>query len=90
VWIGTSTPNAGALLTHANAPLTPTGRLRLARCVVDDLWPSRRPAERFQMPVTCASRWAQRYRELREAGMGGSRAIRTTALGAPRTGGNSE
>lgn len=30
-----------------NAPLTPTGRLRLARCVVNDGWPLRRAAEHF-------------------------------------------
>lgn len=29
-------------MSHANAPLTPLGRLRLARCVVDDGWPLRR------------------------------------------------
>ncbi|OUD02974.1 hypothetical protein CA983_12180 [Streptomyces swartbergensis] len=31
-------------LSHRNAPLTPTGRLRLARCVVEDGWPLRRAA----------------------------------------------
>src|SRR5689334_17839702 len=30
------------LVPHANAPLTELGRLRLARCVVDDGWPLRR------------------------------------------------
>ena len=25
-------------MSHANAPLTPTGRLRLARCLVEDGW----------------------------------------------------
>ncbi|MEA5367856.1 leucine zipper domain-containing protein, partial [Amycolatopsis sp., V23-08] len=39
-------------MTHANAPLTPTGRLRLARCVVDDRWPLRRATERFQVSVS--------------------------------------
>jgi len=37
---------------HRNVPLTPTGRLRLARCVVEDGWPLRRAAERFQVAVT--------------------------------------
>ncbi|MER5549300.1 leucine zipper domain-containing protein [Streptomyces sp. NPDC002589] len=41
-----------ALVSHRNAPLTPTGRLRLARCVVDDGWPVRRAAERFQVSHT--------------------------------------
>ncbi|WP_341360718.1 IS481 family transposase [Georgenia sp. M64] len=56
-------------MSHANAPLTPTGRLRLARCVVEEGWPLRRAAERFGVSVTCAQRWATRYRELGEAGM---------------------
>jgi transposase len=54
---------------HRNAPLTPTGRLRLARCVVEDGWPLRRAAERFQVAVTTAKRWADRYRELGPGGM---------------------
>jgi transposase InsO family protein len=56
-------------MSHRNAPLSQTGRLRLARCVVDDGWPLRRAAERFQVAVTTAARWAGRYRELGEAGM---------------------
>ena len=44
-------------MSHANAILTPRGRLRLARCVVDEGWPLRRAAERFQVSVTTASRW---------------------------------
>ncbi len=54
---------------HGNAPLTKTGRLLLARCVVEDGWPLRRAAERFQVSPTTAYRWAARYRELGEAGM---------------------
>src|SRR5690625_4172000 len=56
-------------MSHANAPLTPTGRLRLARCVVVDGWPLRRAAERFGVSVTTARRWAHRYRAEGEAGM---------------------
>ncbi|MDJ0347268.1 IS481 family transposase [Streptomyces sp. H10-C2] len=56
-------------MPHRNAPLTETGRLRRARCVVDDGWPLRRAAERFQVSPTTARRWAARYRELGEAGM---------------------
>jgi hypothetical protein len=48
-------------VSHRNAPLTPTGRLRLARCVVDDGWPLRRAAERFYVCHTTAARWAARY-----------------------------
>ena len=56
-------------MPHRNAPLTETGRLRLARCVVDDHWPLRRAAERFQVSHTTAARWAARYREHGAAGM---------------------
>jgi transposase InsO family protein len=56
-------------LFHRNAPLTATGRLRLARCVVEDGWPLRRAAERFQVSHITAARWADRYRQLGAAGM---------------------
>ncbi len=56
-------------MTHANAPLTPLGRLRLARCVVHDRWPLRRATERFQVSVSTAKRWADRYRDEGESGM---------------------
>ncbi|MEU2043836.1 IS481 family transposase, partial [Nocardia niwae] len=49
-------------MVHRNAPLSELGRLRLARCVVDDGWPLRRAAERFQVSATTAKRWAERYR----------------------------
>lgn len=49
-------------MTHANAPLTPTGRARLAKTIVDDGWPVRRAAERFQVSPATASKWARRYR----------------------------
>jgi len=53
-------------MSHANASLTPTGRLRLARCIVDDGWPLRRAADRFDVSVTTATRWAGRYRLQRQ------------------------
>jgi transposase InsO family protein len=56
-------------VSHANALLTPRGRLALARCVVDDGWPLRRAAERFQVSATNAARWSQRYRAEGVAGM---------------------
>jgi transposase InsO family protein len=56
-------------MPHRNAPLTETGRLRLARCVVEDGWPLRRAAERFQVSVNTAARWAGRYRQHGEAAM---------------------
>ena len=44
-------------MTHANAPLTPEGRRRLARLVVEEGWPMRRVAERFQVSPATVSRW---------------------------------
>ena len=49
-------------MTHANAPLTPEGRRRLAVLIVEDGWPVRRAADRFQCSPATASRWARRYR----------------------------
>jgi transposase InsO family protein len=49
--------------------LSETGRLRLARCVVEDRWSLRRAAERFQVSVSTAVRWRDRYLALGEAGM---------------------
>jgi transposase InsO family protein len=54
---------------HRNAPLTETGRLRLARCIVDGGWPVARAAERFQVARTTAKKWSDRYRELGPAGI---------------------
>jgi transposase InsO family protein len=56
-------------MTHAMSPLSETGRLRLARCVVDDGWTLARAAERFGVSVTTAKRWADRYRVQGRAGM---------------------
>jgi transposase InsO family protein len=70
VWITTSAREPGeVLVVHRNAPLSETGRLRLARCVADDGWPLRRAAERFQVSPSTAARWAARYREFGAAGM---------------------
>ena len=49
-------------MTHANAPLTPLGRRRLAELIVDEGWPVRRAAERFQFSPATAAKWAARYR----------------------------
>ena len=49
-------------MSHANAPLTPEGRRRLAAVIVDEGWPIRRAAERFQVSPATAHRWATRYR----------------------------
>lgn len=49
-------------MSHANAPLTPEGRRRLAVLIVDEGWTIRRAAERFQVSPSTASKWATRYR----------------------------
>jgi transposase InsO family protein len=49
-------------MTHANAFLTPPGRLRLAQLIVKDGWPIQRAAERFQCSPATAKKWADRLR----------------------------
>ena len=49
-------------MTHANAPLTPEGRRRLAVAIVEKKWTVQRAAERFQVSPATASKWASRYR----------------------------
>jgi transposase InsO family protein len=56
-------------MSHRNATLTPTGRLRLARCVVVQGWPLARAAERFSVSITTVRRWRDRYLEAGSAGM---------------------
>lgn len=56
-------------MSHSNAFLAPKGRLELAKCIVTDGWSYRRAAERFQVAVSTARRWAERYRLEGEAGM---------------------
>ncbi|MFF0771706.1 helix-turn-helix domain-containing protein, partial [Nonomuraea wenchangensis] len=74
-------------MPHRNAPLTETGRLRLARCIVDDGWSLRRAAERFQVSHTTAARWAGRYRRHGSAGLAdrSSRPRHSPARTAQRT-----
>jgi len=48
-------------VTHANAPLTPEGRRRLASLIVDQNWPPARAAERFSCSYGTALKWAKRY-----------------------------
>lgn len=66
-------------MSHANAPLSPNGRLRLARCIVEDRWSLRLAADRYGVSVTTAQRWGAavpRTRQRRDARPG--RAGRTT------------
>jgi transposase InsO family protein len=56
-------------VSHANAALTPRGRLRLAWLVVDSGWPIARAAARADVSWPTAKRWADRYRLLGAAGL---------------------
>lgn len=56
-------------MVHANAVLTPRGRLLLARRVVEEGWPIARAAEHFHVSWPTAKRWASRYAAMGEAGM---------------------
>jgi transposase InsO family protein len=56
-------------VVHANAVLTPRGRLLLARLIVDEGWPIVRAAEHFHVSWPTAKRWAARYAAMGPAGM---------------------
>ncbi|MBZ5741377.1 IS481 family transposase, partial [Nocardioides mangrovi] len=49
-------------MTHANAPLAPGGRLKLAKLIVEQGWTVRRAAERMQVSPATAAKWAARLR----------------------------
>ncbi|WP_216693572.1 leucine zipper domain-containing protein [Dietzia psychralcaliphila] len=54
--------------SHANATLTPTGGLRLARRVLEHGWTPAGAAERFGLSLTAVRRRGDRSRELGKAG----------------------
>jgi transposase InsO family protein len=56
-------------MVHANATLTPRGRLLLARRIVDEGWSIARAAEQFHVGWPTAKRWAIRYAAMGPAGM---------------------
>lgn len=56
-------------VSHANAALTPRGRPRLARLIVDQGWPVARAAARYDVRWATAKRWGDRYRQLGQGGM---------------------
>jgi transposase len=56
-------------VVHANAVLTPRGRLLLARRVVEEGWPIARAAKHFHMSWPTAKQWAPRYAAMGEAWM---------------------
>lgn len=49
-------------VTHANAKLTPAGRLAMVKAVVEKGWTQARVAERFQVARGTVSKWVSRYR----------------------------
>jgi transposase InsO family protein len=65
-------------MSHANAALTPRHRLRLARLIVEDRWPTSRAAEFFNVSWRTADKWAQRYRADGPAGMNDRSSARHT------------
>lgn len=56
-------------MPHRNATLTPAGRLKLARCVVEKEWTLATAAERFSVAVSTVVRWRDRYLAEGSAGM---------------------
>ena len=65
-------------MSHANAALTPRHRLRLARLIVEEGWPTSRAAEFFNVSWRTADRWAQRYRAEGPVGMNDRSSARHT------------
>jgi transposase-like protein len=56
-------------VSHANAQLTPRGRLRLARLVVEQGWTCSTAAKMFMVSPRTVRKWADRYRFEGLAGM---------------------
>ena len=57
---------------HPNAVLTPTGRRRMVRCVLDQGWTIEATAERFQVDAKTVRKWRDRFLAEGEAGLLGS------------------
>jgi len=58
-----------ALVSHANAALTPIQRSRIGKFVVDDGWPVAHAALYFHVSWRTAKRWADRYAAMGRSGM---------------------
>ena len=65
----TASQDLEALVSHANAALTPRARLRLARLIVEDHWPPSVAAKMFMVSPVTARKWAARFRAEGSAGM---------------------
>ncbi len=61
--------NGTSLGQHPNAPLTPEGRRRMVRCVIDRDWTVEATAERFQVDAKTVRKWRDRYLAEGEAGL---------------------
>ena len=59
--LGIRSDHQEALVSHANAALTPRARLRVAQLVVDQQVPISEVAARFQCSWPTVARWARRY-----------------------------
>ena len=66
-------------MVHRNAPLSETGRLRLARCVVDDGGRCGEPPSGSRSRRRRRPRWAGRYRAVGAAGWPIAARVRTAA-----------
>ena len=56
-------------MSHANAVLSPIGRLRLAKLIVEDGWTPSEAAKMFMVSTVSARKWAARFRAEGKAGM---------------------
>ncbi|MCT1872176.1 helix-turn-helix domain-containing protein, partial [Micrococcus luteus] len=56
-------------MTHANAPLTPTGRLRMVHRHLHDGIPQAHVAAEFRVSRPTVATWVARYRAQGEAGL---------------------
>jgi len=54
---------------HPNAPLTPEGRRRMVRCVIEDGWTIEATADRFQVDAKTVRKWRDRYIADGDAGL---------------------
>src|SRR5690606_17278060 len=64
IWVTTLTSphrrSSCPTLTHLSPP---EGRRRLGKLIIDDGWPIRRAADRYQVSPATASKWAKRHQE---------------------------
>jgi hypothetical protein len=61
--------NREALVSHANAALTPRARLRLTKLIVESGWTYAAAAKMFMVAPRTAKKWAGRFRAEGAAGM---------------------